>query len=147
MKREAAKKTKSETAVPEPQERYIEVRGGRKTARARVRLFPSLTDITVNGKPYRRYFPIAKHYRVAVAPLEVLQLAGKVGFSVLVKGGGSNAQAVAVRHGIARALVAYNPEFRRQLRAAGFITRDPRMVERKKYGLKKARRAPQWAKR
>lgn len=139
---------KSKTAAPPPKpERYIETTGGRKTAAARVRLFTAMTDITVNGRNYRQYFKIVKHQQAAVAPLELMKLNGKLGATVRVTGGGIGAQAAAMRHGLARALTVFNPDFRKRLRGAGFLTRDSRMVERKKYGLKKARRAPQWAKR
>ncbi len=125
---------------------YIESRGARKTAVARVRLIKQ-PGIIVNGMDYKEYFK-APRYRLSVeAPLLLVNLDKKTGFSVKVKGGGVTGQAEAVRHGIARALIVLNIEFRKKLKQAGFLTRDPRMVERKKYGLKKARRAPQWAKR
>ncbi len=81
------------------------------------------------------------------APFEKMKCPGKFGLTAIVKGGGLSAQAEAVRMGIAKALLAFNPDFKKRLRRAGFLTRDARMVERKKYGLKKARRAPQWSKR
>ena len=126
--------------------RYFEGLGKRKTAVARVRL-TSGKGITVNGKEYTDYFTVRRSQHAVPEPLELLGLLGEFSVSAKVRGGGPNAQAEAVRHGIARALVKINPDYKKRLRRAGFITRDPRMVERKKYGLKKARRAPQWQKR
>jgi small subunit ribosomal protein S9 len=139
----------------EKKEKYFEAVGRRKTSTARVRLFTnsgtskkdSVENILINGKPYRDYFSILSLYQKITAPLEELSLLGKFKISVFVKGGGVNSQAEAVRHGIARALVLVNSYFRKKLRKSGFLTRDPRMRERKKFGLKRARRAPQWSKR
>src|SRR3989344_3093895 len=128
-------------------DRYVEAVGRRKTAIARVRLYPKKTGYTINGKAYQDYFPMKKYQEMILTPFEVLSMNEKMGVNVLVRGGGINAQAEAVRHGISRALVVWDETFRKRLRISGFLTRDPRMVERKKYGLKKARRAPQWAKR
>lgn len=129
--------------------RYIEGRGGRKTATARVRIMPGTQGVTVNDAPLARYFATPKHRATVLEPFAAVDLGGKEapGFSVHVHGGGLHAQAEAVRHALAQALVAWNGEFRKKLRRAGFLTRDARVVERKKYGLKKARRAPQWSKR
>jgi small subunit ribosomal protein S9 len=127
--------------------RYKQGLGGRKTASAQVRLYPKNTGITVNGKDYTKYFAQLRHQMTVVSPLEIAQLKDAVGVSVLVRGGGIAAQADAVRHGIARAILAHDETLRKPLKREGFLTRDPRAVERKKYGLKKARRAPQWAKR
>jgi small subunit ribosomal protein S9 len=126
---------------------YNQGTGRRKTAVARVRLFEKGTGILVNEKDYHDYFMRASLVRIASEALGIVQLEGKVKITVHVSGGGIHAQAEAIRHGITRALVEYNPEFRKLLRDAGFITRDPRMKERRKFGLKKARRAPQWSKR
>jgi small subunit ribosomal protein S9 len=126
---------------------YHEGVGRRKTAVARVRITEGGTKFTVNDKKVPDYFPLKKLQNVAQASLAELQLAGKYGVEARVYGGGIAAQAEAVRHGIARALVVADEANKPRLRALGFMTRDPRMVERKKYGLKKARRAPQWAKR
>lgn len=125
---------------------YIESRGARKTAVARVRLIKE-AGFTVNGMSYKDYFKLYKHRAAVEAPLSLVELDKKIGFSARVIGGGLTGQAEAIRHGLARVLVNYNNEFRKKLKQAGFLTRDPRMVERKKYGLKKARRAPQWSKR
>ena len=128
-----------------PRERYVEATGGRKTASARARLFPGGSGFTVNGTDYKEYFRGEKYRTVAASPIEVTKESVRV--SVQVKGGGTNAQAEAVRNAIAKALVKMNAEWKKRLKREGFITRDSRMVERKKYGLKKARRAPQWQKR
>ena len=93
------------------------------------------------------YFRLPKHQTEVVSPLDALQVADRVRISVHVKGGGIHAQAHAVRNALAKALVKFDQESKKRLRRMGFLTRDARMVERKKYGLKKARRAPQWAKR
>ncbi|MEK7590255.1 MAG: 30S ribosomal protein S9 [Patescibacteria group bacterium] len=127
-------------------ERFYEAKGGRKTAVARVRAHLNKTGIVVNDKQYKEYFHLPIHQEAVEAPLKLLNKKD-IGITVKVYGGGSTGQAEAVRQGIAAVLVKLNPESRKILRAAGFLTRDSRMVERKKYGLKKARRAPQWAKR
>lgn len=127
--------------------RFFSARGGRKTANALARVYIDQSGILVNEKNYKEYFRTLKNQIAANAPLELLKLVDKIGASVKVSGGGINAQAEAVRNSISKALVRYNNDFRLVLRRAGFLTRDARMVERKKYGLRKARRAPQWAKR
>ena len=128
-------------------EKYFEAVGRRKTSIARIRLYTKKRDIIVNDKDYLKYFPILRLQKAVISPVEELSLADKVGVTVKVQGGGINSQAEAIRLGISRALVLYNPNFRKPLRKAGYLTRDARAVERKKYGLKKARRAPQWKKR
>jgi len=135
------------TKIHESKARYVETVGRRKTAIARVRLIKGKGEVTINGKKADAYFPMIRLRAAFEAPLERLSLRDKVDISAKVSGGGTTAQAEAIRHGIARALIVYMPETKLQLHAFGFLTRDPRMVERKKYGLKKARRAPQWAKR
>lgn len=127
--------------------KYFEGIGRRKTAVARVRFSPDADKdgFTVNGVDYKKYFTVARFRESASAPLKAVH--GKSNVSVNVKGGGMMAQAEAVMLGLARALVKHNPDSRKEMRAFGYLTRDPRMVERKKYGLKKARRAPQWTKR
>jgi len=130
------------------QVKYLEGVGRRKTAVARVRLIPQgEKTFLVNGKPIDTYFPAIELQQTAKAALERMSCLDKFGISVKVKGGGITAQAEAIRHGIARSLVLFNPDFRKRLNKAGFLTRDPRMRERKKFGLKRARRAPQWSKR
>src|ERR687889_1143192 len=122
-------------------------RGRRKTAVARVRLLPGEGNITVNGRDLEEYFPRST-YRAAVrSPLELLGSAGRYDIVAKIEGGGPTGQAEALRHGIARALAEESQEARGELKAAGMLTRDPRAVERKKYGLKKARKRPQFSKR
>lgn len=131
-------------------ERYVEAVGRRKTAVARVRLFPGKKDkglcLTVNGRELARYFPLRKLQDVARAPFGAVALEDAT-VSAKVAGGGVSAQAEAVRLGIARALLSVNPELRSRLKALGYLKRDPRMVERKHPGLRKARRPQQWRKR
>lgn len=139
------KKLKSEPAAPA---RYFESKGGRKTAVARVRLFTKQHQgVTVNDKACQEYFRDLELQKTVLKPLETMNVGDKLGVIVKVSGGGLRGQAEAVANGISRALVLFNPDFRKRLRRIGLLTRDSRMVERKKYGLKKARRAPQWAKR
>ncbi len=135
--------------APEIQpERYWEAVGRRKTAVARVRLFTrGEKGIWVNARPLADYFRYPYLQKIAADALETMKSADRFRVTAKVNGGGIHAQAEAVRHGTARALVLFNPDFRKRLKRAGFLTRDPRMKERKKFGLKGARRAPQWAKR
>ncbi|MBU4348024.1 30S ribosomal protein S9 [Patescibacteria group bacterium] len=127
--------------------RYIETVGRRKTSVARVRFFIDGSDIKINGKDYKDYLKEPKLQGIILAPLVLLELENKYGFTIVVFGGGINSQAEAIRHGISRALIKFNEEFKKRLKKCGFVIRDPRMVERKKPGLRKARRAPQWSKR
>jgi small subunit ribosomal protein S9 len=121
--------------------------GRRKTAVARVRLLPGDGKITINGRDVDEYFP-RPAYRTAVrSPLKLLDAAGRYDVISKIKGGGPTGQAEALRHGIARALAEESQEARGELKSAGMLTRDARAVERKKYGLKKARKAPQYSKR
>ena len=128
-------------------DRYFEAVGRRKTAVARVRLFTRAGDFSVNGKPYEHYFATLELQRIVEDSLKKMKLFGRFRVSAKMSGGGMHSQAEALRHGLARCLVKFNPDFRKRLRRAGFMTRDPRVKERKKFGLKKARKAPQWAKR
>ena len=129
-------------------DRYIEAIGRRKTAVARVRLFTKGDkEFIVNEKPYEKYFQLQSDAENAIASMKKMKCLDKFRVTVLVKGGGHSAQAEAVRHGTARVLVEFNQNFRKRLRKAGFLTRDPRMRERKKFGRKRARKSPQWAKR
>ena len=123
--------------------------GRRKTAVARVRLYPNGDgSITINGKTAQAYFGTRDtHMATMNAPLRVLELGNSYNMSVRVVGGGTSGQAGAIRHAVARALLRVNPEWRLSLRKAGYLTRDPRMKERKKPGLKRARKAPQYTKR
>lgn len=143
------KKTEEQIlAEAKKKKRYFASTGRRKRSTARVRLFTSeKKGIEVNGKDYKEYFEVESFQDRVRSPLEKLKCEDKFGFTVIVKGGGKSGQAGAVRHGIARSLVLLNPYFRKRLKKAGFLTRDPRKKERKKPGLKKARRAPQWSKR
>lgn len=142
VKKERAKKEK---LVPV---KYFEAIGRRKTAQARVRLFTQgQKEIKVNEKPYKTYFPTNELQKIIESPLESIKCLEKFGVSIHLKGGGFHAQAEAARHGISRALCFLNPYFKKKLRKSGFLTRDSRMRERKKFGLKRARRAPQWSKR
>jgi small subunit ribosomal protein S9 len=127
--------------------KYITAIGRRKSAVARVRLYKKGTGaIVVNDRRISGFFPADK-VTVAKQPLRQASLLKEFNFSVVVKGGGTNGQAEAVRHGIARALVEYDEGLKAAFKARGWISRDDRTKERKKPGLKKARRAPQWSKR
>ena len=122
--------------------------GRRKSSVARVRVYQGGTgSITINGRDIDDYFGLETLKLIVRQPLATTEQLGKVDIVVSVVGGGVSGQAGAIRHGIAHALVVMNPEYRPALKAAGFMTRDPRMKERKKYGLKAARRAPQFSKR
>ena len=121
--------------------------GRRKSSVARVRLIPGSGTITVNKKPLEDYFGLEIVKREVKRPFEVAGVEGKFDVIATVNGGGFTGQAGALRHGISRALCVADAELRPALKAAGFLTRDPRMKERKKYGLKKARRASQFSKR
>jgi small subunit ribosomal protein S9 len=103
--------------------------------------------ITVNEKPYTEYFSTPELQQTVEASLNKMKSLNRFEVTARVSGGGIKSQAEAIRHGLARVLVLFNPDFRKKLKRANFLRRDPRMKERKKYGLKKARRAPQWAKR
>lgn len=121
--------------------------GRRKTSVARVQLYPGAGQVVVNGKPLAEVFPIDGLQQVILQPLQVTNTLGKYSAMVKVIGGGVSGQAGAIRHGIARALVEADESLRPILRRAGMLTRDPRVKERKKYGLKRARKAPQYTKR
>ncbi|MBF4695812.1 30S ribosomal protein S9 [Fusibacter ferrireducens] len=121
--------------------------GRRKTSIARVRLLPGTGKYIVNGQTLDQYFDYEILRREVQRPLDLTKTTGKYDVIVSVEGGGFTGQAGAVRHGLSRALLQVDPEFRSTLKSAGFLTRDPRMKERKKYGLKAARRAPQFSKR
>ncbi len=121
--------------------------GRRKTSVARVILRPGSGEVRVNGRPLERHFPTEAQRLHALEPLRVVNMEGRFDVVVTVAGGGLTGQSGAVRLGIARALVAYDEGLRPALKKAGMLTRDPRMVERKKYGLHKARRAVQFSKR
>jgi small subunit ribosomal protein S9 len=140
------KKVTTKTAAKK--EKYFQAVGRRKTAVARVRLFDKGDkSITVNEKDYKKYFPTIDLQQIIESPLSKMKIEEKFKVQAKVQGGGMHAQAEALRHGISRTLVKFNEDFKKRLRKAGFLTRDSRMRERKKFGLKRARRAPQWSKR
>lgn len=126
--------------------RYTEAIGRRKTATARVRITPAKsTSMTVNGMDADKYFPLAIQMKTAYEPMQLLGATFAV--TAKVSGGGTKAQAEAIRLGISRAMIEIEPLQRKDLKVKGFLKRDPRARERKKFGLKGARRAPQWSKR
>jgi small subunit ribosomal protein S9 len=138
------------TAVLHPKKSdYIFAVGKRKSSIASLRLFLKKTDgkITINDKNYSDYFNYFELQQIVVAPLALLGLEGKYDITVKVAGGGIRSQAESVRHALTRTLLIVDPLYRKALRGAGFVTRDSRKKERKKPGLKRARRAPQWQKR
>ena len=126
---------------------YVESIGRRKTSTARVRLYPGNGEIVVNDKTMPDYFGRSLDRMILMQPLRLTGTEGSYNISIHVSGGGESGQASAARHGISRALVATDENLRTVLKSAGFLTRDPRAVERKKYGLKKARKASQYSKR
>ena len=121
--------------------------GRRKSSAARVFMKPGKGTITVNGRPLDEFFGRKTGVMIVRQPLELVQMTDRLDVNVLVEGGGITGQAGAIRHGITRALIEYDSELRKPLRAAGFVTRDAREVERKKVGRRKARRGPQFSKR
>ncbi|MDP3901152.1 MAG: 30S ribosomal protein S9 [bacterium] len=137
------------SAKRKTEEVYHEGVGGRKTAVARVRIWPAKTNSTVINSSFSvdEYFPTLNMRQALREPLERIGDTNHFKVSIVVRGGGKSAQAEAARHGLSRALVSYDKEFRTLLKRLGFLKRDPRMRERKKFGLKRARRARQWRKR
>ena len=127
--------------------RYYEAVGRRKRAVARVRLYPGDGQVVINEKELQDYFGRSQDQMDVLAPLKLAQSDASYNLSVLVKGGGITGQAQAIRHGVARALLKTDPDLRASLKRAGHLTRDPREKERKKPGLKRARKAPQYTKR
>ena len=121
--------------------------GRRKSSVARVRLVPGNGNVIINGKDMAEYFGKKTLEMIVMQPLELTETVGRFDVKVNATGGGTSGQEGAIRHGIARALLQADPEYRPALKRAGYLTRDPRMKERKKYGLKAARRAPQFSKR
>jgi small subunit ribosomal protein S9 len=130
--------------MPQP---LVQTTGRRKEAVARVRLRPGTGKITVNGRDVEDFFPTDTHRMILSEPLRLTETAEVYDIDATMHGGGITGQAGAMRLGIARALIALDPEMREALKRAGFLTRDPRKKESKKYGLKKARKAPQYSKR
>lgn len=127
--------------------RYYEAVGRRKRAVARVRLYPGEGEIVINGKSLQDYFGRPQDWTSVKGPFKATNNEGRFNLSVLVNGGGVTGQSEAIRHGVARALLEADPASKAVLRRAGFLTRDPREKERKKPGLKRARKAPQYTKR
>jgi small subunit ribosomal protein S9 len=125
----------------------IQTTGRRKRAIARVRIRPGSGKVTINGRELEDYFPSALHRMMLLEPLTVTKNDENYDVDATIDGGGQAGQAGALRHGIARALIGLDPELRPELKANGFLTRDSREKESKKYGLKKARKAPQYSKR
>ncbi len=130
-------------------EKYIQSVGRRKTSVARVRITPTQSKggITVNDRAFDNYFPTVELRKTAGEPLVTAEMEGAFTVTALIKGGGIHSQAEALSHGIARALCAYKEELRPNLKKAKLLTRDARAKERRKFGLKKARKSPQWSKR
>ena len=126
---------------------YFYGTGRRKHSVARVRVYNGTGKMTINGRDINDYFGLETLKLLVNSPLVLTETEGKFDVVINVVGGGCSGQAGAIRHGLSRALLQYNPELRTTLKKAGFLTRDPRMKERKKYGLKAARRAPQFSKR
>jgi len=149
------KETAPEAAVEQvkKKEKYFAGIGRRKTSIASVRLYPQKKsedqpmEVSVNNIEYKKYFTTEKMCFASISPIQLLNLVNRFRISTLVNGGGKSAQAEAMRLGIARALITANPIFKKPLKRAGYLSRDARKKERKKPGLKKARRAPQWQKR
>ena len=158
--KEVATETVETVETPEEKnggpEKYYEATGRRKESVAIVRLFtrkstdPVQDDralITVNGKDYNLYFSDTNLSSIVESPLRKLKSLTRFKATVKVRGGGIAGQADAIKHGLARSLILFDANFRKKLRKAGFLTRDPRVKERRKYGLKKARKSPRWSKR
>lgn len=141
------KPIKKKPAARKQAGKYYEAVGRRKRATARVRLFIGQGDFLINNKPYKEYFSTLALQQIVISPFATSKSLKIFSGSAKVKGGGQTGQAEAIRHGIARALIIFDESFRKTLKKHGYLKRDPRKKERKKFGLKKARRAPQWSKR
>ncbi len=144
------KKAATPKVAAKPKAKYIEAVGRRKTSVARVRVYPGNAKkgsyhIEVNGVSFDKYLPLSRHRATVCDPFKALDISFET--TVAASGGGMSSQAEAIRHGIARAIVKHNPEYRSKIKALGYLRRDPRMVERKKFGSRKARRPQQWRKR
>lgn len=143
----ATKKTQRDMTLMKKEGSYFYANGKRKTSVARVRLYENgKGEIVVNNKPADKYF-FGELLASIKAPLKIAKALKLFDITALIEGGGVSSQAHALRHGISKALLEYDPELRSELKKAGFLTRDSRVKERKKFGLKRARRSPQWAKR
>jgi len=138
----------TETKTEKVNKRYIETVGRRKTSIARVRITPSTKNsFSVNDKKIDEYFKTEKLQMIAMEAIKKFPLTSDFTITAKIIGGGANSQAEALRHGLARAVIIYDATMRKDLKKAGFLKRDPRSKERRKFGLKKARKAPQWSKR
>jgi len=140
----------SEVVKPEKKIKrdYLYAVGRRKTSVARIRLYKNGSGkLIINKKEHKLYFPSLEFQKIVTLPINAIRPEGKLDFIIKVMGGGKRGQAESIRHGLARVLTIYNPEYRKTLKKLGYLTRDAREKERKKYGLKRARRAPQWQKR
>ena len=134
--------------IKKTSDRYIEAVGRRKTSTARVRITPATKFvISINEREFENYFPTVELREGIKKAFDILGLDQKFSVSAHITGGGVSSQADALRHGISRALIIYDVALRGKLKSAGFLKRDPRAKERRKFGLKKARKAPQWSKR
>ncbi|MBI2854252.1 MAG: 30S ribosomal protein S9 [Chloroflexi bacterium] len=128
-------------------EKYYPGTGRRKNAIAQIRVSPGTGNVIINGKPLDQYFPRIDHRHIILEPIATANQSGKIDVMIKVIGGGNSGQAGAIRHGVARALVKMDETLRTPMRSIGALTRDARIKERKKYGLKRARTAPQYTKR
>ena len=138
----------TETKTEKINKRYIETVGRRKTSIARVRITPSTKNsFSVNDKKIDEYFKTEKLQMIAMEAIKKFPLTSDFTITAKIIGGGANSQAEALRHGLARAVIIYDATMRKDLKKAGFLKRDPRSKERRKFGLKKARKAPEWSKR
>lgn len=146
-KKKNTTETSEKTSAPAGKGKYFYAHGKRKCAVAKVRLHKGSGEITINGKPAQEYLVIKQLMGIIKAPLTITGSNQKFDISVKVQGGGISAQAQAIRHGITKALVVADPLNRPGLKKIGFLTRDSRVKERKKFGLKRARKAPQFSKR
>lgn len=141
-------KAEKELEVIKPSRDYLFAVGRRKTAVARIRFHKEgIGEIIINNKDYRQYFPFFEFQKIVLSPLVLTDYQGKGKFSIKVHGGGKRGQAEGIRHGLSRLLIKISQEYRPILKKNEFLTRDARVKERKKYGLKRARKAPQWQKR
>jgi len=149
MEETVEQKVAEKTTASAKKKAYIEAVGRRKSSVARVRIFEVSRGgtITINDRTLESYFPTNELKTVVRSPFNETKIATKFNVSALITGGGVHSQAEALRHGISRALVLYDAELRSKLKKLGFLKRDPRVKERRKFGLKKARKAPQWSKR
>ncbi len=148
MPKKTASKTDSDNSkLNETKEKYFRALGRRKEAIAIVKLYPHKGSIIINQKPVAEFFKVLEFQKIVEEPLKTVDSIGKFEIDIKVKGGGIRGQAEAIKLAIARALVKFNPEYKSFLKKEKLLTRDARVKERKKFGLKKARRAPQWSKR